>query len=580
MSPRAAPLTGRAIHPPVTRLTIETPGGSISLFVGGDLLRGVGRRSGRIGAWIGSRAPIGRLTRRATNSPVKTDIAPPRPSTTRPVALAELAAATAPAGGRLIETGADATITGVTLRAGQVRPGDLFAALPGARAHGADFAADALAAGAVAVLTDPAGATRPALGRVPLLVHDEPRRVLGELSSLIYGDPSSRLSIIGITGTAGKTTTSYLVEAGLAGTGHTTGLIGTVETRVAGQRLDSAFTTPEAPDLQALLALMVERGVSHVAMEVSSHALTLGRADGTRFAVAAFTNLSQDHLDFHADLEDYFGAKARLFDGRAGTEVVCVDSEWGRRLVGDRTVTVSTVDDRATWWASDVEVAPSGAQGFEVHGPGGFGYHLVSRLPGSFNVANTLLAVACVHTVGADVRAAARAIATVDVAGRMERVRRGQDFVAIVDYAHKPAAVAAVLDAVRAQHPRARITVVLGCGGDRDTAKRPVMGAEAARRADLLVVTDDNPRSEDPAAIRGAMLDGALAVPDGERGEVTEVGDRRAAIRAAVQWARPGDVVVIAGKGHETGQEIAGVVHPFVDRDELAAAIDERTGHS
>ena len=315
-------------------------------------------------------------------------------------------------------------------------------------------------------------------------------------------------------------------------------------------------------------------------MEVSSHALALGRADGTAFAVAAFTNLSQDHLDFHTDLEDYFAAKARLFDGRAAAEVVCVDTEWGWRLVRDGTITVSTTEPgAATWWADHVAVTPGGAQAFDVHGPGDFHHHLVSRLPGSFNVANTLVALACVGAVRADVRQAARAIAEVDVAGRMERVRRGQDFVAIVDYAHKPAAVAAVLDAVRAQRPAARVAVVLGCGGDRDTEKRAVMGAEAASRADLLVITDDNPRSEDPAAIRAAMLAGALGLPAAlRRGDLVEIGDRRAAIRAAVAWASPGDVVVIAGKGHETGQEIAGVVHPFADRDELAAAIDERIG--
>ncbi|HEY0638059.1 MAG TPA: UDP-N-acetylmuramoyl-L-alanyl-D-glutamate--2,6-diaminopimelate ligase [Pseudonocardiaceae bacterium] len=503
---------------------------------------------------------------------MKTDIAPPRPSTTTPVALTALVdvAGLPPHPGA-----AGVAVSGVTLRAHQARPGDLFAALPGARAHGADYAANAVAAGAVAVLTDPAGAARlDGLG-VPVLAHDDPRRVLGPVAARVYGEPSTKLAIIGVTGTAGKTTTTYLIEAGLARAGHTTGLIGTVETRVAGERLDSAFTTPEAPDLQALLALMVERGVTHVAMEVSSHALALGRADATRFAVGAFTNLSQDHLDFHPDLEDYFAAKARLFDGRAGVEVVCVDGEWGRRLVRPGTVTVSTTGADATWWADNVEVAPSGAQGFDVHGPGGFGYRMLSRLPGAFNVANTLLALACLDAAGVDVRLAARAVAGVDVAGRMERVRRGQDFVAIVDYAHKPAAVSAVLDAVRGQHPAARVAVVLGCGGDRDTAKRPVMGAEAAARSDLLVVTDDNPRSEDPAAIRAEMLAGAFDVPADRRGEITEVGDRRAAIRHAVRWARPGDVVVIAGKGHEAGQEINGVTHPFSDRDELIAAIDD-----
>jgi UDP-N-acetylmuramoyl-L-alanyl-D-glutamate--2,6-diaminopimelate ligase len=472
-----------------------------------------------------------------------------------------------------------AAVTGVTLRAHQVRPGDLFAALPGSRAHGADYAAEALAAGAVAVLTDPAGATRPALAAVPLLVHPRPRSVLGALSSRIYGDPSSKLAVIGVTGTSGKTTVCHLIEAGLTGLGHTTGLIGTVQTLIAGQRLDSAFTTPEAPDLQALLALMVQRRVSHVAMEVSSHALALRRVDGTRFAVGAFTNLSQDHLDFHADLEDYFAAKARLFDGRAAVEVVCTDTRWGRRLVRDRTVTVSTVDGDATWTVTDVQVSSTGAQSFQVHGPDGLRLRMRILLPGMYNVANTVLALACVHAVGGDVRLAMRRMGG-EVPGRMQRIDRGQPFIAIVDYAHKPAAVAAALEAVREQHPSARIAVVLGCGGDRDAGKRPIMGAEAARRADLLVVTDDNPRSEDPAAIRSAMLAGALEVPAGQRGEVIEIGDRRAAIAATVAWARPGDVVLVAGKGHETGQEVAGVVWPFDDAEELADAIDARMAES
>jgi len=488
-------------------------------------------------------------------------------------------------------------VTGVTLRAQQVRPGDLFAALPGARAHGADFVAQALAAGAVAVLTDPAGAERPALrdapevtgGRVAVLVHPDPRAVLGAVAARIYRDPSSRLSLIGVTGTAGKTTVTTLVEAGLRSAGLTTGLIGTVRTLVADEELASAFTTPEAPDLQALLAVMVERGVTHVPMEVSSHALALGRVAAARFAVGAFTNLSQDHLDFHTDMEDYFAAKARLFDGRAAAEVVCVDDEWGRRLVGPDTITVSAPAGGAapaadaTWRAVDVHVDPTGGQTFRALGPDGLDLPVTLRLPGAFNVGNALLALACVHAAGIDPALAVPGISATGVPGRMERVDRGQDFVAVVDYSHKPAAVAAVLDTVREQLRRAggdgRVAVVLGCGGDRDTAKRPIMGAEAARRADLLVITDDNPRSEDPATIRAAMRTGALAVPAAERGEVREVGDRRQAIAEAVRWARPGDVVVVAGKGHETGQEIAGVVHPFDDRQVLAEAIDDLLGN-
>jgi UDP-N-acetylmuramoyl-L-alanyl-D-glutamate--2,6-diaminopimelate ligase len=497
--------------------------------------------------------------------------APPRPARITPVPLTTLVTrANARALGPATP---EVTVTGATLRAQHVVPGDLFAALPGARVHGADFAADAVRAGAVAVLTDEAGARRPGLRDVPVLVHDDPRQLLGSVAAWIYGEPSLRLSVLGVTGTSGKTTTTYMIDAGLRAAGLTTGLVGTVETRIAGERLASAFTTPEAPDLQALFAVMAERGVTHVPMEVSSHALALGRVNGTRFTVGGFTNLSRDHLDFHPGMEDYFQAKALLFDGRATTEVVCVDGEWGRRLVTPHTVTVATLG-QGDWTATGLTTSNTGEQTFTVHGPG-FELPVTLPMPGEFNVANALLAAACLHAVGVTPSDIAAGLGAVQVPGRMERVAVGQDFTAVVDYAHKPAAVALALDAMRARTD-GRVLVVLGCGGDRDVEKRPMMGEAAARRSELLIVTDDNPRTEDPAAIRAAVLAGAEAVPPGERGEVLTIGDRRAAIAAAVNHARPGDVVVIAGKGHETGQEINGVVHPFSDHDELRAAISAR----
>lgn len=514
--------------------------------------------------------------------------APPRPTRVEPVHINKLADEI---GARVVrvpgQPAFEAVVTGATLRAQHVRPGDLFAALPGIRVHGADFAEQALDAGAHAVLTDADGILRanltehPAVreGRVVLLEHADPRGVLGRASALVYGDPSSKLKILGVTGTSGKTTTSYLLESALNAAGLTTGQIGTVETRIAGERLDSAFTTPEAPDLQALLAVMVEHDVTTVAMEVSSHALAMGRVSGTRFAVGAFSNLSQDHLDFHRDLEDYFQAKALLFDGRADHEVVCVDGDWGRRLVTSGTVTVSTEGTHADWTATDVTAYPTGEQTFTAHGPGGVEMPIRLRLPGPFNVANALLAIGVLHAAEVPLAAIEKGLAEVDVPGRMERVALGQDFTAVVDYSHKPGAVSAVLDAARAQVD-GDVIVVLGCGGDRDTAKRPLMGEAAARRSELLIVTDDNPRSEDPADIRAAMLEGAQEVPTGERGEVIEIGDRRAAIVAAVERAKPGDIVVVAGKGHETGQDVAGVVHPFSDREELAAALRHRLGHN
>ncbi|MFF3224444.1 UDP-N-acetylmuramoyl-L-alanyl-D-glutamate--2,6-diaminopimelate ligase [Nocardia suismassiliense] len=481
-------------------------------------------------------------------------------------------------------------VTGVEQRSQAVRPGDLFTALPGTQAHGARFAADAVERGAVAVFTDAAGAELAGELTVPVLVREDPRAVLGELSAAIYGNPSEQLRIVGITGTSGKTTTSYLVEAGLAAAGLSTALIGTIETRIGGRRVPSALTTPEAPQLHAMFALMVEQGVDAVVMEVSSHALALGRVDGVRFAVGAFTNLSQDHLDFHADFEDYFAAKRRLFEPTspvaARTAVICVDDEWGVRLAAglDGPITVSTTGTGG-WRLDGAIAAHGGEQEFSAAGPTG-NIAVRLRLPGRYNVANGLLAVAVCAAAGVDASVAAPALATVDVPGRMQRVERGQDFLAIVDYAHKPAALESVIATLRghlaadAPESPGRLAVVVGAGGDRDAGKRPLMGEVAARGADLLIITDDNPRSEDPAQIRAALRSGALQVAEDARGVVREIGDRAEAIAAAVNWAQPGDVVLVAGKGHEAGQEIRGVKHPFDDRDVLAAALDKRSPHN
>jgi UDP-N-acetylmuramoyl-L-alanyl-D-glutamate--2,6-diaminopimelate ligase len=473
-------------------------------------------------------------------------------------------------------------VTGVTLASGEVRPGDLYAALPGARTHGVRYLADAVARGAVAVLTDPTGAGEARAAGLPVCVVENPRAVLGPVASRVYGDPSSRIPVIGITGTNGKTTTSYLVEAGLAAAGHATGLIGTVQTRTRGRAADgtpvvtafpSVRTTPEAPALHALLAGMVEAGVTAVVMEVSSHALVQGRVGGVRFAAAGFTNLGRDHLDYHGDLETYFQAKALLFDGRAAAEVVDVDDAYGRRLAErPGTVTVSTAGRPADWTAADIARADDGGSTFTLTGPDGRARPARLRLPGRFNVANAVLAVALLDAVGVPVDTALEGLAGTVVPGRMEPVDAGQPFMAVVDYAHTPDAVATALDALRQTTP-GRVLTVLGCGGDRDPGKRPEMGRVAAEGSDLLVVTDDNPRSEDPAAIRAAMLAGVREVPEDARAEVVELGDRRAAIAEAVRRARPGDAVLIAGKGHETGQEAAGRISPFDDREVLREAL-------
>ena len=504
----------------------------------------------------------------------------PRPTGLRPVPLTDLA----DLAGAPVQGDAAAAVTGVTHASGDVRPGDLYAALPGARTHGARYAADAAARGARAVLTDPAGEADARATGLPVCVVADPRAVLGPVASRVYGRPSEQLVVLGITGTNGKTTTSYLVEAGLAAAGWSSGLIGTVQTRTRGRDADGApvttalpsvRTTPEAADLHAMLATMVQAGVRAVVMEVSSHALVQGRVGGVGFAAAGFTNLSRDHLDFHGDEESYFQAKALLFDGRAAVEVVVVDDAAGRRLVRPGTVTVSTAGGDADWTATDVDAAPAGGSTFTLHGPGGRSWPASLRLPGTFNVANAVLAVALLDAVGVPVEAAVAGLADTVVPGRMEPVDAGQPFVAVVDYAHTPDAVATALTALRAATP-GRLVTVLGCGGDRDPGKRPAMGAAAAEGSDVLVITDDNPRSEDPQAIRAAMRAGAEEVPADRRAELHEVADRRAALTAAVALAQPGDTLLVAGKGHETGQEVGGQVLPFDDREVLRELLAAR----
>lgn len=499
----------------------------------------------------------------------------PRPAHPCPRPLADLAALLGvPAPER------PAQVTGITHDSRAVRPGDLYAALPGARFHGADFAAQAAAAGAVAVLTDPAGAERAAATALPVLTADDPRAVMGALAAEVYGRPGEHLLRIGITGTSGKTTTAYLTDGGLrAARNGLTGLIGTVETRIGDERTKSERTTPEATDLQALFAVMRERGVESVVMEVSSHALVLGRVDGAVFDVAVFTNLSPEHMEFHSGMEDYFQAKAQLFTPRRSRlGVVNLDDEYGRRLVAEATVPLVTYSAKgsldADWRAEDITAGLLDSR-FTAAGPKGDRVQAVAPLPGPFNVANTLAAIAALAAAGLDPQAAADGIAEVPgVPGRLERVDAGQPYLAVVDYAHKTDAVESVLRALRGT-TTGRIHAVLGCGGDRDRAKRAPMGAALARLADTAVLTSDNPRSEDPLAILAAMLDGAVQVPAAERAHVIVEPDRAAAVATAVAHAEPGDIVLVAGKGHEQGQDIAGEVRPFDDRRVLRAAIEK-----
>ena len=501
----------------------------------------------------------------------------PRPASPRATPLAALAALV---GGSL--EGPDVPVSGVTIDSRDVVAGDLYAALPGANAHGASYAAAAAEQGAVAVLTDAAGgALLDQTGvDLPRVLVDGPRGVVGAVAARVYGTDALDLTLYGVTGTNGKTTTAYLVNSALVALGQRTGLIGTVETRIVDERVKSVRTTPEASVLHALLAVMTERGVQSCVMEVSSHALSQHRVDGVVYDVALFTNLSQDHLDFHPTMRDYFEAKASLFTPeRAKRGVVCVDDEWGRELAATARVPVTTmtsVEDVDAHWRLAVDGRDPAA--FDLS-DGTTTLRLRSALPGDFNRVNTAMAALALVAAGVPAADAERALAEdPHVPGRMESVRLADVDdpalpLVVVDYAHTPEAVAAALRALRPTTAGA-LVVVLGAGGDRDRGKRHAMGEAAARASDIVFVTDDNPRSEDPAAIRAAVLAGATAACTGA--VLRDVAGRADAIRQAVSAARaagPGSVVAIVGKGHETGQEVDGTVHPFDDRTEALEAL-------
>src|SRR3954466_338361 len=495
---------------------------------------------------------------------------PLRPRAVRERRLAELADVLTDA----VLSGDDATLVrGITHDSRYVRAGDLYLARQGEHTHGIRHVGDAVAAGAVAVLTDPPSVdVALAAGARTVLAVADPRAAAGPSAAWVYGHPAASLTVIGITGTNGKTTTAYLVDAGLRAGGQTTGLVGTVETRVAGAVVPSMRTTPEATDLQALFAVMRERGVESVAMEVSSHALALDRVAGTEFAIGAFTNLSQDHLDFHADMDDYFAAKARLFGGGlARRGVVMVDDDWGRRLARDAAVPVVTVGSaEADWTVIDTRPAGAGSTARLV-APNGSLHDIEVALPGRFNIRNAALAYVVLLELGVAAGDAARGIAGLAaVPGRMERVDAGQPFLAVVDYAHTPDAVTSLLEEARVlTGDGGRVLVVLGCGGDRDRGKRPLMGAAAARGADVAVFTNDNPRSEDPQAILDAMTSGAA----GGAARLVVEPDRRAAIRLSAAGGAPGERLACPATGEAQAQETAGVVLPFDDRDVLRDAL-------
>jgi UDP-N-acetylmuramoyl-L-alanyl-D-glutamate--2,6-diaminopimelate ligase len=507
-------------------------------------------------------------------------------------------------------------ITGLAYDSREVAPGDLFFCVSGFRSDGHEFAPEAVRAGAAALVVE-----RPLGLGVPEVLVESARAAMAPAAARFYGEPARELRVVGVTGTNGKTTTAYLVRALLEAGGVQCGLLGTVKSVIGGEDRQVARTTPEAIDLQEDLRAMLDGGDRACAIEVSSHALELGRADAVRFAGAIFTNLTQDHLDFHADMEEYFRAKRRLFVPAGGgaaeppaVSVVNVGDPYGRRLAAEiplrgrcEGVLTFALDAPADYSATDLRCDFGGCR-FTLGTPAGV-REVALPMPGRFNVANALGALAATHALGVELDVLVAALERgVRVPGRFEPVEEGQRFAVLVDYAHTPDSLENVLRAAREilvpDAPRfagqagepGRVLCVFGAGGDRDRGKRPLMGEIAARLADVAIVTSDNPRSEDPERIIEEILDGVVggagvvgafsgASGDGRAGtgHVRSITDRQAAIEAAIADAREGDVVVIAGKGHEQGQEFAeGRKIPFDDaavaRAALHAAAERRAG--
>ena len=475
-------------------------------------------------------------------------------------------------GAQCAEITESVNVTGISQSSNEISTGDLFIALPGEKFHGAQFAADAVERGAVAVLTDLAGAAM--VTGVPVLVVENPRRAAGVISAWFYEEPMRDLYSVGVTGTNGKTTVTTLLHQIMQAAGRESGLIGTVESRIGSEVLLSKRTTPESAELQGLIATMRERHMRNLVMEVSSHAITLERIRGSHFAVVGFTNLSQDHLDFHKSMEEYFLAKAKLFTFEyADLAVINIDDVYGARLAAMTELPVmslSRTNTKATWHFTSITRDYVGAA-IAIRGSGGILIEGKTILQGGFNYDNLLMAVAIATESGIDpIDIAAILPQLTGAVGRLEAVRLGQNFTALVDYAHSPDAVARVLETAH-EITTGSVIAVLGCGGDRDASKRSLMGLALRDGADIAIYTSDNPRSEKPEDILVQMvLDIDVQAPN----EV--ITDRKAAIRAAVNHATAGDVVIVLGKGHEKGQEISGVIYPFDDRIELARAIEDK----
>ncbi len=474
----------------------------------------------------------------------------------------------------LNKDGQEANFSGLSSSTSHLHSGDLFVALPGARTHGATFIAEAISAGAVAVLTDHHGSL--IIGDLlPTIVVENPRDVMGDISSWFYGAPFRSLYAVGITGTNGKTTTAFLLNQLWQMSHRESGFIGTTGISIGRDSFPAQFTTPESSELQAAVASMVERSCKCFVMEVSSHAVVQSRISGAHFSAVAFTNLTQDHLDFHGSMENYFEAKSKLFNSQtAELGYINIDDKYGARLAESSQIAIRTVSRnsrKATWHYDRFELSRSGYD-ISIRGEGGILIEGHVGLVGAHNLDNVLMAVALAVESGVDpLEISANLHLLQGPAGRLEKVDIGQQFLALVDYAHTPDAVERALAAVREITP-GKVIGILGCGGDRDASKRPIMGAALVAGTDLAVLTSDNPRSESPESILDQMSSG---IELGEKA-VIEM-DRRGAIAIGVAEAQPGDTVILLGKGHEVGQEINQVKYPFDDRVELARAIERLT---
>ncbi len=457
----------------------------------------------------------------------------------------------------------EVTVSGITHNSKSVQPGDLYVALQGANNHGIDFLNEAMANGAVAIASDSHGAAISKQLKVPTIELSNSRKDMGTIAARIFGNPESKLVLTGVTGTNGKTTTTHMLRSIFIDAGKRVGVIGTLGTYLDEEHLPGARTTPESTDLYATLALMVERGITDVFMEVSSHALELHRVAGLNFDVAIFTNLTQDHLDFHGSMDNYFAAKAALFTPEFSKQaVICTDDKWGKRLATESRIPVVTIGENGNWKTSQAISNSNGLTTQDIEIENSDSISLSVNMLGSFNATNAACALAASQLLGLPISKSLESLQKVrPIPGRLEQVSIASAGTALVDYAHTPDAVATVLTVIKDANPEKVITVI-GCGGDRDASKRPLMGKVAAQLSDIVIITDDNPRSESPALIRSAMIAGTQGLP----ATVIEIADRREAIAKALSLSQPGDVIAVLGKGHETGQEISGEVFPFDDR--------------